>query len=95
MINIRYNKEDLRYIFLYGDNKEISSLEAHLNKIPSYQFLPSFSGIPKPEVFLNKFKKDNRVVYYCFSGLWKEIVDFCNKEKIQVDGIDNYFKQHK
>ena len=92
MINIRYNKEDLRYIFLYGDNKEISSLEAHLNKIPSYQFLPSFSGIPKPEVFLNKFKKDNRVIYYCFSGLWKEIVDFCNKEKIQVDGIDSYFK---
>lgn len=92
MINIRYNKEDLRYIFLYGDPKELRTLEEHLNKIPSYMFLPSFSGVPRPEVFLNKFKKDNKVIYYCFSGLWKEIVDFCKENSITVDGIDGFFK---
>lgn len=92
MINIRYNKADLRYIFLYGDSKELRQLESHLNKIPSYMFLPTFSGVPRPEVFLNKFKKNDKVIYYCYAGLWKDIVDYCHKENIQVDGIDSYFK---
>lgn len=76
MIYIKHNPNDLRYIFIWGD--EISQLEKHMNRIPQYMFLPSFSGVPKPEVFLNKFKtKDDRTIYWCFSGLWKEIRDYC------------------
>lgn len=87
MIHIAYNKNDLRYIFLYGDNisantnkqkqEKRPSLEDFLNKIPDYQFMPSYSGIPKPEVFLNKFKKGDKIIYYCFAGLWKQIIDWC------------------
>ena len=75
MIHIKYNPSDKRYIFLYGDDGELKKLESYLNRIPSYQFLPSFSGIPKPEVFLFKFKKDGKVIYYTYAGLWKQVVD--------------------
>ena len=92
MINIKYNPADLRYIFLYGDSSELSKLEGFLNKIPSYQFLPSFSGIPRPEVFLYKFKKDGKTYFYTFSGLWKQIVDWCNENNIQHDDLDSNFK---
>lgn len=93
MIHIKYNPKDLRYIFLYGDKEEIKELEKHLNKTPSYMFMPSFRGIPKPEVFLNKMKtKSGDIIYYCFSGLWKEIVDFCDKNHIVHDDLDGYFK---
>ena len=92
MINIKYNPNDLRYIFLYGDNKELKDLEAYLNKVPPYQFLPSFRGIPHPEVFLFKFKKSDRLIYYTFSGLWKNIIDWCNENHIIYDNLDAYFK---
>lgn len=92
-IKILYKKEDLRYIFLTGDPKELKELESYLNKIPQYMFLPSFNGIPRPEVFLNKFKsKTNQTIYYCHSGLWKTIYDWCESHGIEIDGIDNYFK---
>lgn len=104
MIHIAYNKNDLRYIFLYGDNisantykqkkEKRPSLEDFLNKIPAYQFLPSYSGIPKPEVFLNKFKRGDKVIYYCYAGLWKQIVDWCNDNDIvcNFETEMNYFK---
>ena len=54
MIQVIYKDTDLRYIFLTSDDpREMLLLEDYLNKIPQYQFLPSFRGIPKPEVFLN------------------------------------------
>lgn len=106
MLEIVYPKKDLRYIFVLHDSQsktfkkkgkyvtmtEIAMLEEHLNKIPSYQFLPSFSGIPKPEVYLNKTKIKGRVVHYCSSGLWKEIRDWCKIAGIQVKGPDNELK---
>ena len=95
MIHLAYNKNDLRYIFCWGDNisantpkqkkEKRPSLEDHLNKIPPHQFLPSYSGIPKPEVFLNKFKRGDKVIYYCYAGLWKEIVDWANENEIVVE----------
>lgn len=92
MIHLIYNKDDLRYMFLYGDHKEISALESYLNKIPPHMFLPSFRGIPRPEVFLYKFKKNDKVIYYTYSGLWKTIVDWCVINKIEHDEPDSYFK---
>jgi len=76
-------------MFLYGDQKELRVLEDYLNKIPQYMFLPSFRGIPKPEVFLNKMKtKTGQTIYYCFSGLWKTIVDFLKEKGIENEGVD-------
>lgn len=94
MISVIYKKADLRYIFFTSDNsKELLLLEKYLNKIPQYQFLPSFRGIPKPEVFLNKFNsKDGRLIYYCHSGLWKTIYDWCEVNSIEISGIDDDFK---
>lgn len=104
MIHIAYNKNDLRYIFLYGDNisantilqkkEKRPSLEDFLNKIPDFMFMPSYSGIPKPEVFLNKFRKGDKVIYYCYAGLWKQIVDWCKKMNIDYtfETDENYMK---
>jgi superfamily II DNA or RNA helicase len=94
MIKLIYKKEDLRYVFFTTDNpKELKDLESYLNKIPQYQFMPSFTGVPKPEVFLDKFKsKDGRVIYWCHSGLWKCVYDWCEKNNIKIDGIDDHFK---
>lgn len=107
MITITYNQNDLRYIFITGDITDLQSqrnidrkkrtpnLEDYLNVIPSYQFLPSFRGVPKPECFLHKFKSaGGQVIYYCHSGLWKTIVDWCKLKGIEVKyQFDmNYFK---
>lgn len=92
MIKCIYKPADLRYIFMQSDSpnqRELVELESYLNKIPSYMFLPSFRGIPKPEVFLNKFKtKDGKLVYWCHSGLIGTIKDWCKSNGIQITGID-------
>ena len=94
MIQCIYKQTDLRYIFFTTNNpKELVLLEEYLNKIPQYQFLPSFHGIPKPVCFLNKFKsKDGRIIYWCHSGLWKTVYDWCKHNNIEIEGIDDYFK---
>lgn len=77
---------------------EILALEEHLNQIPDYMFTPSFAGIPKPVCFLEKKRFGERIVYYCLTGLWKEIKDWCKKANIQCNGIYNikdYGKQDK
>ena len=88
MISIKYNPQDKRYIFLMGEPKEMMELEKYLNKIPQYMFLPSFRGIPKPEVFLNKFKKNDKVIYYCHHGLWKCVTDWCKENNIETSGVE-------
>lgn len=92
MIKCIYKPADLRYIFMQSDSpnqRELVELESYLNKIPSYMFLPSFRGIPKPEVFLNKFKtKDGKLVYWCHSGLIGTIKDWCKSKAITITGID-------
>lgn len=94
MINIQYNKDDLRYIFITGDKIHTDILEATMNKIPDYMFLPAFKGVPKPEIFLNKFRhRDTKqIIYYTYSGLWKYVVDFCASNNIECNTLDAYFK---
>lgn len=86
----------MRYVFMQSDSKdqiELKELEKHLNKIPQYMFLPSFRGIPKPEVFLNKFKtKDGRIIYWCHTGLIEVIRSWCKENSIEITGIDDGLK---
>ena len=86
----------MRYVFMQSDSpqqKELLDLEGYLNKIPQYMFLPSFSGIPKPEVFLNKFKtKDGRIVFWCHTGLIGVIEDWCKTNNIYIKGNDDALK---
>lgn len=94
MIKCVYKPTDLRYIFMQSDNlNELVSLESYLNKIPQYQFLPSFAGIPKPEVYLNKFKsKSGNLIYWCHSGLADTISTWCKSNNIVIEGIDDNLK---
>lgn len=68
---------------------EIAALEEHLNAIPDYQRMPSFAGIPRPVVFLEKQRINDRVIYYCLTGLWYEIKCWCKEKKIECKGIYN------
>ena len=93
MIKVVYKQTDKRYIFLIGDTHELIELEKHLNKIPSYMYMPSFSGIPKPEVFLNRFTtKSGETAWWCHAGLYREIELWCKDKKILIDGIDRPLK---
>lgn len=95
MIKCLYKPQDLRYVFMQSDSpnqKELTQLEGYLNKIPQFMFLPSFRGVPKPEVFLNKFKgKDGKVIYWCHSGLIGTIYEWCKNNGITITGIDTNF----
>lgn len=68
---------------------EISALESHLNEIPAYQQMPSFAGIPTPVCFLEKQRVNDRIIYYCLTGLWYEIKCWCASKKIICKGIYN------
>ena len=94
MIKCVYKPTDLRYLFMQSDNlNELVMLEGYLNKIPQYQFLPSFAGIPKPEVYLNKFKsKSGNLIYWCHSGLAETIATWCKNNNIAITGIDDNLK---
>ena len=87
MLKFHINPKDTRYIFITSDEpEEIEPLEKHLNRIPLYQLLPKYTGIPKPEVFLNRFMgRDKKWIYYCSMGLWRDIVEFCKKKRISLD----------
>lgn len=110
MIEIAYNPQDKRYLFLQCDNtrhtvkvkgkersiNELQWLEMHLNLVPDYMFLPSFKGIPTPEVFLHKVKKNDKTYYWCHSGLWHEIEIWCKSHNVQLkSNIDKDFKYIK
>ena len=96
MIKIAYKPADRRYIFMQSDSpnqSELKELENYLNRIPQYMFLPSFRGIPSPVCFLNKFRsKDGKIIYWCHSGLWKTVYDWCKTNNIKIEGIDDHFK---
>jgi superfamily II DNA or RNA helicase len=93
MIDILYNDQDKRYIYLNGDPKELAELEKYMNKIPDYMFLPAFKGEKKPEIFLNKFRTaETGTVYWAYSGLWKTITDWCTSHSVQVTQMDARFK---
>lgn len=68
---------------------EIAALEEHLNQIPDFQRMPSFAGIPKPVCFLEKQRVNERIIYYCLTGLWYEIKCWCREKGIECRGIYN------
>ena len=112
MIELYYNPKDPRHILVMHDGtmKEVSDrkgthrtseillLEKHLNKIPDYQFLPSFTGVQRPVVYLEKKKIKDNWVYYCVRGLWHEIKTWCKDSGIVCNGvydISDYGKSDK
>ena len=59
-------------------------------------FLPSFRGIPKPEVFLNKFKtKDGRIIFWCHTGLIGVIEDWCKTNNVSLNCADIDVLKHR
>ena len=88
MINV--NVKD-PYIVLTGDRKDMIKLEKHFNIIPKYQLLPTYPGIPRPEVFLFKTIHNNQDVYWMSRGLSQELMYVCKKNNIVLNGLEGTF----
>lgn len=86
------NPNDTRYLFLEGNPNEMKSLTRHLNKIPTYQLLPTFNGIPRPQVFLDRFPSGEKDIYYCSMGLWREIVLWGKDNGCEIEDIPESIK---
>ena len=92
MVNFLINPNDLRYFFLTGDSTDLIKIEKHFNKIPQYQCLPTYPGIPTPDVYIDKFKSSGGTyVYYGAAGLWRNVQTFCNTHNIGISEIPTDF----
>lgn len=96
MVTFIRHPQDPRYIFLVADEDRsgLVKLEKHMNKIPAWQMLPTYTGIPTPEVFLEKFKRNGQWIYWCPAGLWLECREFLKANHIPYDDstLDRAFK---
>ena len=96
MINITNNPKDGRYVFMLGDYKDLQLVEQNFNRIPQYMFLPSYPGIPKPTVFIHRQKKDDKFFMWTYSGMWREIIDYCKSANIEYkDSLTEEFKHRR
>ena len=92
MITHHINSQDRRYLFFTIDNqKEAKMLTEYLNQIPQYMFLPSYTSIPKPEVHLNFIDPNGKRIYWVWSGLYLEVLNWCREKGIQTTLTDNLF----
>ncbi len=86
MVTVANSENTFRYVFILGDKSDLLAIEKHFNKIPEYMFLPRFTGIPRPVVYIHRGnKKDGSLYMWAYSGLWKEIIDFCKEANIACD----------
>lgn len=85
MITLANIKDDKTYLFIAGDDADLKRIEAHFNKIPAYQFMPSFRGIPRAEIFMHRGTKNGKQFLMSSAGLWREVITFCESQKINVD----------
>lgn len=94
MINLICREDDWRYVFVTGDASDIKSLEEYLNKIPQYQFLPTYTGPKRPEVFLHRTRgPKGGWVYWCHGGLWRQIVEWAEENGTEIGrNVTNSFK---
>ena len=85
---ILYKQGELLYL-VPQDKSEIvilNKITKHFNKIPPYQLLPMYPGIPRPEVFIwvhSKQKtKNNLPIYITHFGLYGTLENYCKKNHI-------------
>ena len=85
------------YLYLKSDNKSSSKdtgilnrLVKYFNKIPPYQLLPMYPGIPRPEIFVwsTTNKKTGEPVYVTYFGLYKQVEQYLIEKENLVQGID-------
>lgn len=89
------------YLYLKSDNKSsgtkdsgiLNRLVKYFNKIPPYQLLPMYPGIPRPEIFVwsTTNKKTGEPVYVTYFGLYQQIEEYLVKKEKLKQGIDWYY----
>nr|DAS52928.1 MAG TPA: DNA helicase [Caudoviricetes sp.] len=89
------------YLYLKSDNKSsgtkdsgiLNRLVKYFNKIPPYQLLPMYPGIPRPEIFVwsTTNKKTREPVYVTYFGLYKQIEEYLSTKEKLVQGIDWFY----
>lgn len=72
----------------------INRLTKYLNKIPPYQLLPMYPGIPKPEIFISKVPGRNDILVTYF-GLYNVIIDYLEQQEKLINGIGYQWLDNK
>lgn len=89
-MNILTTINEPRYLFIEDPPQGMTQ---YFNKVPQYMLLPTFRGIPRPEVFLDEFvsAKTGKTLHYCAMGLWKEVMDFARSKGLCPQRPDSQF----
>ena len=97
MITLANSDKTNRYIFILGDKSDLLLIEKYFNKIPEYMFLKTYTGIPRPVVYIHRANKQDGTLYmWAYAGLWREIFLYCQSANIQVnDAISKDFKHRQ
>ena len=72
----------------------INRLTKYLNKIPPYQLMPMYPGIPKPEIFISKVPNRPEVLVTYF-GLYEVIINYLEKQEKLINGVGYIWLNHK
>ena len=72
----------------------INRLTKHLNKIPPYQLMPMYPGIPKPEIFISKVPNRPEVLVTYF-GLYEVIINYLEKQEKLINGVGYIWLNYK
>lgn len=93
-MNVIVKPQDQRYLFIIAESESdkmaLKYIEKHFNKIPLYQLLPSFKGIPTPVEIVYRYSEQ---VLYCGSGLWRDIFETLKHAQVPfTTNIDDKFK---
>lgn len=72
----------------------INRLTKYLNKIPPYQLMPMYPGIPKPEIFISKVPNRPEVLVTYF-GLYEVIINYLEKQENLIKGVGYIWLNHK
>nr|DAY43366.1 MAG TPA: DNA helicase [Caudoviricetes sp.] len=88
---ILYKQGELLYLVPENTSEPtlLNKITKHFNKIPPYQLLPMYPGIPRPEVFIwvhSKQKtKQNLPIYITHFGLYGLVEEYCIKSGIKYN----------
>lgn len=75
------------------DTGVLNRLVKYFNKIPPYQLLPMYPGIPRPEIFIWSItnKKTGEPVYVTYFGLYQQIEEYLSTKEKLKQGIDWFY----
>lgn len=103
MIHFKFIEQDLRYLFLKGDNvedeKRLQELKEYMSLVDPICYLPTYGNRPPiiQEFVYDYVQQSGTRIYYCSIGLWQDCYKFLKEKNYEFDGLlenKHLFKIH-